>query len=266
GGLLLIIGIPVAYAVAVGLSVIAVTMLLPLRLNTQIYSKEPITIPNLLAGLRFVFTRKVVLGLVSLDFFVVLVGGVRALLPIFATDILQTDQAGFGILKSAETVGSLACFLLLTHLPIRRRAGDKMLITVVLYGCGIIVFGLSTNFALSYAALFFMGATDAISMFIRQNVVLLVSPDDLRGRINAVNSVFTSSSGQIGEFESGVTAAIFNTVPAVIIGGVGSIVIALSYAKLFPALRSIDSLDPDDLVRRFGDQDVLPDATLQTDK
>ena len=259
-GLLIILSISVVYAVVVTLLLFSTTMLLMMRVNTQILSKDPVTARNVLAGLRFIFSRQVVLAAVSLDLFAVLLGGVKALLPVFATEILNVDSTGFGILKSAETVGSLACFLVLTHRPIRRGAGNKLLTTIILYGAGIIVFGLSTNFWLSFAALMFMGGTDAISMFIRQNLVQIITPDDIRGRVNAVNSVVTGASGQVGEFESGITAHWWGAVPAVLVGGIATICVTLIFMKLIPEIRRINSLDPDDLIQKYQNPDRVDQA------
>ena len=213
-GLLLIAGTEIVYGVVVVLLVLSTIFTLLLRVKTQIISKDPITIENLSIGLRFIFSRQVVLGSVLLDLFAVLLGGARALLPIFADQILLVGAVGFGSLRAADMVGALVCMLFLTQMPIRRHAGIKLLATVGLFGITIMIFGLSTSFWVSLAALFFMGASDAISVFIRNNVVMVVAPDEIRGRVTAINSVFIGASNEVGEFESGVTADWWGTVPA----------------------------------------------------
>lgn len=261
-GLLLILGTELVYTVVVGLFVASTVATLMIRVRTQIISKDPVTIANLLVGLRFIFPRQVILGVILLDLFAVLLGGARALLPIFAADILLVGAAGFGILRGADTMGSLACMFYLTQHPITRHAGVKMLVAAGVFGVAIMIFGLSTSFLLSVAALAIMGAGDAISIFIRNNVIQVITPDDIRGRVNAVNSVFIGASNELGEFESGVTAHWWGEVPAVVVGGAGTLFIAILFAKIFPQLRRIDSLDPDELIRRYRDLEPPPGTAV----
>jgi hypothetical protein len=204
-----------------------------------------------LAGFGFIGSRQIILGAIVLDLFAVLLGGATALLPIYAADILQVGEVGFGSLRAAHMAGAFTCALYLTQRPLKRRAGHKMLGTVAVFGAAIVVFGLSTWFWLSLIALFTMGASDAISVYVRSHVVVVVTPDAMRGRVSAVNSAFIGASNELGEFESGVTAAWWGVVPAVVVGGLGTIVVTVLCALWLPQLRQVDSLDHDDLVRRY---------------
>ena len=197
---------------------------------------------TLLAGVRFVRHEPVVLGAISLDLFAVLLGGATALLPIFAKDILHTGPWGLGLLRAAPAVGALALSLLLTRFPIARRAGRVLLGAVAVYGLATIVFGLSTSFVASFVALLVVGAGDMVSVVIRQSLVQLDTPDAMRGRVSAVNSVFIGASNQLGEFESGFTAALLGPVGSVVLGGLGTLLVAALWLKLFPALANRDAL------------------------
>jgi MFS family permease len=230
------------------------------RTPAQIVSRDPVTLTNLLAGLRFIVSRKVVLGAISLDLFAVLFGGAMALLPVYAKDILNVGAEGFGVLRSAFTFGALSGALYLTQRPITRRAGLKLLIAVGTFGAGVIVFGLSEIFWLSLAALMVMGMSDAVNVFVRQNLVQIITPDDMRGRVSAVSSVFTGASNELGEFESGITAHWWGTVPAVVVGGAATVAVAISFAWLFPHLRSVNSLEAANLVRRYRNPTPEPPA------
>jgi hypothetical protein len=203
------------------------------------------------AGLSFILSRQIVLGAISLDLFAVLLGGATALLPIYAKDILAVGPVGFGILRATVTVGALAGALYFTQRPIRRQAGAKLLGTVAAFGAATIIFGLSESFALTLVMLFIIGATDSVSVFIRNSIVQIVTPDHIRGRTNAVNSVFIGASNELGEFESGVTAAWWGVVPSVVVGGIGTICVALVFARIFPQLRGVDSLAPEELIRKY---------------
>jgi len=231
--------------------VIATALALNVRKPVQIVSRDPVTVANLLAGFRFIASRKVILGAISLDLFAVLFGGALALLPVYAKDILNVGAEGFGILRSAFTFGAFLGAIFLTQRPITRHAGIKLLATVAVFGSAVIVFGLSQLFWLSLAALVTMGLADAFSVFVRQNLVQIITPDEMRGRVSAVSSVFIGASNELGEFESGVTAAWWGTVPAVVVGGAVTVCVAISFTWLFPQLRSVDSLDADELVRRY---------------
>jgi MFS family permease len=194
-------------------------------------------------GLVFVFSRPVVLGAISLDLFAVLLGGAVALLPVFARDILHTGPQGLGALRSATAVGATCMALVLARKPMVRHTGRRMFAAVAVFGVGTIVFGLSRNMYLSMAALVFMGAADQVSVFVRSSLIQLATPDAMRGRVSAVNMLFIGASNELGEFESGVTAAWFGTVPAVVLGGIGTLIVVGVWMRLFPALRSVDQLD-----------------------
>lgn len=239
------------YATVVVLFGLGLALMLCVRSRGQILNRDPVSLATLTLGLRFICTRQVILGAIGLDLLAVLFGGAIALLPIYARDILQVGSEGFGLLRSSYTVGGLACALTLTQRPIRRHAGVKLLLAVAVFGASIIVFGASTSFPLSLAALFVMGAADSISVYVRSNLVQVITPDEMRGRVGAVNGVFIGASNELGEFESGLTAHWWGTVPAVVIGGAVTLSIAAVFAVAFPKLRGVDSLDPEDLVRRY---------------
>lgn len=194
-------------------------------------------------GVRFVRNRPVILGAISLDLFAVLLGGATALLPIFARDILQVGPWGLGLLRSAPAVGACLTALALTRWPLRRYIGNTMFAAVAIFGIATISFGLSTNFILSLFSLFVLGATDMVSVNIRGSLVQLSTPDAMRGRVSAVSMLFIGASNELGEFESGITAALFGTVTAVVLGGAGTLAVVGGWMKLFPALRRVDSFD-----------------------
>jgi MFS family permease len=197
---------------------------------------------TLLAGVRFVRQRPVVLGAISLDLFAVLLGGATALLPIFAKDILHTGPWGLGLLRAAPAIGAFSLSLLLSRFPITRHAGRVLLGAVAVYGVATIVFGLSTSFVLSLVSLIVAGAGDMVSVVIRQSLVQLDTPNEMRGRVSAVNSVFIGASNQLGEFESGVTAAALGPVGSVVLGGLGTLLVAGLWFRLFPPLAQRDAL------------------------
>ncbi len=188
-------------------------------------------------GLRYVWQNKLVLGAISLDLFAVLLGGAVGLLAVFAQDILKVGAEGLGYLRSAPAVGAALAALLLAFFPMKRKVGLKMLIAVALFGVFTVAFGLSTSFTLSLFCLVMIGATDMISVVVRQTLIQVHTPDSMRGRVSAVNLVFIGASNELGEFESGVTAAWWGTVPAVVVGGIGTIVVVLLWSVLFPSLR-----------------------------
>jgi MFS family permease len=201
-----------------------------------------VAVDALLGGVRFVWHRPVVLGAISLDLFAVLLGGATALLPIFARDILQTGPWGLGLLRASPAAGALALSLALTRWPIRRRAGPVLLGAVAVFGVATLAFGLSRWFGLSMLALVVAGAADMVSVVIRQSLVQLDTPDEMRGRVSAVNSVFIGGSNQLGEFESGATAALLGPVGSVLLGGLGTLAVALLWTRIFPALARRDRL------------------------
>jgi MFS family permease len=241
GGLAYLLGAEVVYAIVAALLALAVGLVLAIRGGAP--QARPAEAPgwsSLLSGLRFVRSRRLVLGAISLDLFAVLFGGATALLPVYAADVLHVGPTGLGWLRTAPGIGAAACGALLGLLPITRGVGRWMFGGVVVYGVATLVFGLSTSFALSLAALVVMGAGDMVSVYIRHLLVQLETPDDIRGRVSAVNSVFIGASNELGEFESGVTAAWFGTVPAVIVGGCATLLVAGAWARRFPELWRLD--------------------------
>ena len=200
------------------------------------------TLDTVLAGVRFVRQRPVVLGAISLDLFAVLLGGATALLPMFAKDVLHVGPWGLGLLRAEPGAGALLMSLALSRWPVTRRAGRVLLGAVAVYGAATLVFGLSEGFAVSLLALAVAGGADMVSVVIRQSLVQLDTPDEMRGGVSAVNSVFIGASNQLGEFESGVTAAWLGPVGSVVLGGVGSIAVAALWFRLFPALAGRDRL------------------------
>lgn len=193
-------------------------------------------------GVRFVRERPVVFGAISLDLFAVLLGGATALMPVFARDILHVGPIGLGFLRSAPAAGAALMALTLARKPIERNTGAKMFVAVAIFGVATIVFGLSTNFYLSMVALFVLGASDMISVFVRQALITYATPDEMRGRVGAVSMLFVGASNELGEFESGITAALFGTIPAVVLGGLGTLGIVALWIKLFPLLKTVDRL------------------------
>ena len=202
-------------------------------------------------GVEFVRSRPVVFGAISLDLFAVLLGGAVSLLPVYARDILHVGPTGLGFLRSAPAFGAALTALCLTRRPVERRVGSTMFAAVVVFGVGTIVFGLSTNFGLSLAALAVTGAADQISVYIRSALVQFATPDVMRGRVSSVSTLFISASNELGGFESGVTAALFGTVPAVILGGVGTLLVVAIWMRAFPPLRTVDRM-----------RDVMPSGAL----
>ena len=200
---------------------------------------EPV-IQSLKEGVRFVFQTKAILGALSLDMIAVLFGGAVALLPVFAQDILKVGPEGFGVLRAAPAVGAFLTMLTTAYIPISRRAGMKLLIAVFGFGISIIVFGLSSMFWISVVALFFSGVTDGVSMVIRQTILQLKTPDDMRGRVSSVNSMFVGSSNELGAFESGLTAKLMGTVRAVVFGGTMTLITVFTTGIVSPSFRNLD--------------------------
>ncbi|HUN92228.1 MAG TPA: MFS transporter [Burkholderiaceae bacterium] len=204
--------------------------------------REPATWATLSAGIRFIGRQPALLGAISLDLFAVLLGGATALLPIYARDILRVGPAGLGMLRSAPAFGAVLMALALARWPLQRHVGRAMFAAVAVFGVATIVFGLSRVFGLSLAALFVLGAADMVSVVIRAAIVQLDTPDSMRGRVSAVNYVFIGASNQLGEFESGLTAAWFGTVPSVVIGGIGTLLVVAAWSRLFPQITHRDQL------------------------
>ncbi|ABZ00533.1 TPA: MFS transporter [Pseudomonas putida] len=242
GGFLYAFGSIWVYGPTVALYAIACVLTLSLQARGQVAQRGRASIESLLAGIRFIRSRPDILGAISLDLFAVLLGGATALLPVFAKDILLTGPMGLGLLRSAPAVGALLMSLWLARFPFERKVGRTMFTAVGVFGVATIAFGLSTSFWFSLAVLVVLGAADMISMVIRSSFVQLETPDEMRGRVSAVNGLFIGASNQLGEFESGVTAHWFGTVPAVVMGGVGTLVVTGVWIKLFPTLAKRDQL------------------------
>jgi MFS family permease len=240
-----------AYAIAPGVpyGVMALFWLLGTVLMGAIQTaksaavRDAATPADLFAGVRFVRNNPAILGTISLDLFAVLLGGATALLPIYARDILETGPLGLGILRAAPAVGALLMTAVLARHSIDRRVGMRMFQAVIVFGVATVVFAVSHAMWLSVLALVILGAADVVSVVIRFSLVQLSTPDEMRGRVGAVNFLFINASNQLGQFESGVTAALFGAMPAAALGGLGTIVIALLWMKLFPALRDVQRLE-----------------------
>jgi MFS family permease len=210
---------------------------------SQTAPKQDASADDLFAGVKFIRNNPAILGTISLDLFAVLLGGVTALLPIYARDILQTGPLGLGILRAAPAVGALLTTIVLARHSISRRVGMRMFQAVIIFGAATVAFALSHWMWLSVLSLAILGAADTVSVVIRFSLVQLATPDDMRGRVGAVNFLFINASNQLGQFESGITAALFGTIPAAVLGGVGTIAIALLWMKLFPTLRDVEKLE-----------------------
>ncbi len=241
GGLIYLAGPAAVYAVCALLFAVGAALSLTIR-HASPPPGAPVSLQTLLAGVRYVRHNPVVLGAISLDLFAVLLGGATALLPIFAKDILHVGPLGLGVLRAAPAAGALLMSVTLTRWPIQRGAGAKLFASIVVFGLATLVFALSTSFVLSLLALLFTGLADMVSVVVRQTLVQLETPDAMRGRVSAVNSVFIGASNQLGEFESGATAALLGPVGSVLLGGLGSIVVAALWWRWFPALARRDAL------------------------
>jgi MFS family permease len=214
-----------------------------IRLTQPAAIRDPATPSDLFAGIRFVRNNPAILGTISLDLFAVLLGGATALLPIYARDILKAGPLGLGILRAAPAVGALLMTAYLARHTIKNRVGMRMFEAVIIFGVATVVFALSHWMWLSVLALAILGAADTVSVVIRLSLVQLATPDEMRGRVGAVNFLFINASNQLGQFESGVTAALFGAMPAAVLGGLGTIAIALLWMKLFPTLRNVERLE-----------------------
>jgi MFS family permease len=250
GGFIYALGGPVsAYVAAAAFELVAVVLLAAIRRELPRHeapAEKGMTL--LLSGVRYVWREKILLGAISLDLFAVLLGGAVGLLPVFASDVLRVGETGFGMLRSAPAVGAALMAILLALRPISRRAGWWMLACVAIFGVATIVFGLSSNFALSLGALVVLGAADMVSVVIRQSIVQLSTPDEMRGRVSSVNMIFIGASNELGDFESGATAVLFGEPPvgairAVVVGGVGTLLVTGVWTALFPELRRAEAVN-----------------------
>ncbi|MGJ7911696.1 MFS transporter [Neobacillus sp. LXY-1] len=243
GGLLYSLGAAYVYSsatVALVLSCVLTYLISSQEQPTR--RSEPVSIRSVFSGLVFVYRHPVILGTISLDLFAVLLGGATALMPIFAQDILQTGPWGLGLMRTAPAVGALAMSIILAYFPLRKQVGITLFGALAIFGLATILFALSTNFIISLFALLIIGASDVISVVIRSSLVQLQTPDEMRGRVNAVNALFIGTSNQLGEFESGMLAGFVGAVPAAFIGGLGTIFVAGLWMLLFPSIRKLRSL------------------------
>jgi MFS family permease len=239
GGALFVFGPGAAYLTAGALFVLAGGLATAIRVARTVRPREPLSLETVFSGVAFIVSRRVLLGGMSLDLFAVLFGGATALLPVYAKDILGSGPVGLGLLRSAPAVGALATSVFLARYPLARRIGRTLFWSVMIFGAATVVFGVSTSFPLSLLALAVLGAADVVSMVIRLSLAQIRTPDAMRGRVSAVHSLFTGTSNQLGAFESGLAAALLGAVPAVLLGGVGTIAVAALWMWLFPELRQL---------------------------
>jgi len=244
GGLLYAVsrGPAPVYGLALFAGILAVLTTLKIQIQTRPRPREPFKLQTVLAGFRYIWTHKLVFGSISLDLFAVLLGGAVALLPVYAKEILRTGPWGLGLLRSAPGIGAGVMALLIAYKPIRRRAGATMLWCVGGFGVFTMVFGFSHSLPLSLISLFFVGAADMVSVVVRGVLIQIETPDEMRGRVNAVDMIFIGASNELGEFESGLAAQWLGAVPAVVLGGVGTILVTILWACIFPELRNADKL------------------------
>jgi len=244
GGLIyaLFRGPDVVYGLAAAVALAAFISAVWIKPRPRTSSRAPVSLRTVLAGFRYIWRQKLILGSISLDLFAVLLGGAVALLPVYAREILHTGPWGLGLLRSAPGVGAAAMAIAVAHRPLKGHAGPTMLWFVAGFGVFTILFGVSRSLVMSLIALFFVGATDMVSVIIRGTLIQLATPDEMRGRVNAVDMLFIGASNQLGEFESGLTAHWFGTVPSVVFGGIGTLVIIVIWAWRFPELRHADKL------------------------
>jgi MFS family permease len=240
GGGLYLLGTTVPYATCCALYLASVALLAFVRAEPFVARRTPINLAAFFAGISYIRRNPIVLGVISLDLFAVLLGGTTALLPIFAGEVFHVGPEGLGLLRASPAIGALAIMTLLTVSPLKRHIGRTMFVSVACFGLATIVFALSTSFVLSMAALAVLGASDAVSVVIRMTLVQIESPDEMRGRVNAVNSLFAGTSNQLGDFRAGTMAAWLGAIPAVLVGGVGILLVVLIWMRAFPALKHVD--------------------------
>ena len=264
GGLYAIFGHPEAvYLLAAGIAVVDILVLLGVKTRTGRMEHKAASWATVLAGVKYVWENKIVLGAVSLDLFAVLLGGAIALMPIFAQDVLHVGAWGLGILRSGPAIGAGVVGLYLAARPLKRRVGRTMFIGVAIFGLTIIAFGLSRSLWLSFAILVLMGGGDMLSVFVRLTVVQISPPPEMRGRVNAVNMLFIGASNELGEFESGLTAQWLGPVRAVIAGGVGTLLVVLAWSRLFPDLRALDRMPTESRTALLERESAAAEATAR---
>ncbi len=250
GGLIYAIQPVLVPAIALAFFAAAIVLVTLLRVERKPPRRDPPTISSVLAGFGYVRNKPRLLGVITLDLFVALLGGVTALLPIYAKDILEAGPIGLGLLRSAPAIGALTMTILLSHFPVERHIGLKMFAVVALFGAATILFAVSTWLPLSMLALAILGAADSVSVVIRFSLVQIETPDKMRGRVSAINYLFVNTSNTLGEFESGVLAAWLGAVPSALIGGLGSLLVAGIWMMIFPDLRRVDRFEPADTEKR----------------
>ncbi len=242
GGVLYGLGPIVPFLVSAAMFLVASYNVAAIAGLAPVKPRGPVTLSSVFAGVSFIRSKPVMLGTISLDLFAVLLGGATALLPVYARDILHAGPLGLGFLRTAPAVGAVAMSLVLARFPLERKVGLTMLWAVATFGLATVVFAFSTSIWLSVLMLLTLGAADTVSVVVRTSLVQLLTPDDMRGRVNAVNSLFIGTSNQLGEFESGMLAGLVGPVAAAALGGVGTIAIVLLWARLFPALPKVETL------------------------
>src|SRR5512146_2301452 len=235
----------VVYGSAAVAFVCAFSLVLLIRLQAAPRMQRDVSLDSVLAGFRYVLENKLLLGAISLDLFAVMLGGAVGLLPVYAKEILFVGPWGLGVLRAAPGVGAVITAIAVAHWPLRRKAGTTMLWCVAGFGAFTVVFGLSRSLVVSLIALVLVGATDMISVVVRSTMIQLATPDEMRGRVSAVNMIFVGASNEFGQFESGLTAHWFGTVPAVVLGGLGTLVVVALWSAMFPELRHVNELTPD---------------------
>ena len=263
GGLYALLGNPEAvYLLASGLVLVDVTVLAGVRTRTGRMETKGASWSTVLAGVRYVWENKTILGMISLDLFAVLLGGAVALMPVFAQDVLHTGAWGLGILRSAPAIGAGVVGLWLAAHPLKRHVGRTMLVGVAVFGLTIVAFGLSRSLWLSVLILVVMGAADMLSVFVRLTVVQITPPPEMRGRVNAVNMLFLGASNELGEFESGLTAQWLGPVRAVVAGGVGTLLVVLTWTRLFPEIRRLDRIPTTSRTAQLERESSAAEATV----
>ncbi|WP_192458110.1 MFS transporter [Musicola keenii] len=258
GGLIYLIGATTLYASSVVCFLISSLILLNLHYNYKAPARTPVSLETLFGGMNFIRRNPVIFGSISLDMFAVLLGGATALLPIVARDILHTGPWGLGLLRCAPALGAVLMSVYLSRRPLQRNVGKIMFMAVALFGIATIAFGLSTNLFLSLFALLILGGSDMISVVIRSTLVQLETPDEMRGRVSAANSIFIGTSNQLGEFESGVTAAWLGVVPAIVIGGIGTLFVVGLWMKCFPMLTHRQTLEAGETAQQTAPKHQSP--------
>lgn len=242
GGFIYLAGAGLAYATVAACYLVSCICVAGIALRRTPRVKKPMSLTTMMSGFHYLRTNQVLFGAISLDLMAVLLGGAVALLPVFAQDILHVDALGLGFLRAASAVGALAGSVWLARYPLKRHAGKAMFRAVAVFGVATIVFGLSQWFIVSFLALMVAGAADVVSVVVRSTLEQLRTPDEMRGRVGSVNALFIGTSNQLGEFESGMAASLLGAVPAVIVGGIGTLVVVALWQRWFPELRNVDKL------------------------